>query len=360
MRVLHAHWTALPTTGGVEAHCASVVRQLGALGVDAGLLSGTPDPDAGGYHPALAIGTTPTEAELADLVDRLAEADVAHLHNPQWHKPEVAAEVAGRLRGRDTRLVFDLHNIDADDAQWAFLAGLAPEYVVHSAFVAGEVAAHVPGVGTTVLPLALDRVDTDYRLPRPGAVTVLQPTRLTTWKGSDLTLRAVVTLLRRGVADLGFVHAGTRHLLWPSNIPRSLLDEVALWRARGSIEFTHYSPAQSWAAIAAADVVTHPTADRGAHGEPFSLAVAQAVICGKPVVASDSGNLPALLADYSAATLVPSGDQAALTEALASAVTDPAPATTVADRDLAGRLLTGFATAGARHLDFYKAITGGP
>ncbi|MGX7826341.1 glycosyltransferase family 4 protein [Actinokineospora sp. 24-640] len=356
MRVLHVHWTALPTTGGVEAHCAALIRQLGEVGVDAGLLSGTRDPLVGEYLPALTLGEAPTGAEVANLVDRCAEADVVHLHNPQWHKPDVAEHLARGLAGRGVQVVFDLHNIDANDTQWEFLRGLSAEYVVHSRFVADQVVAHVPGVRATVLPLAMNRVKTDYELPRPGAVTVLQPTRLTTWKGSDLVLRAVVTLLGDGDGDgdLGLVHAGTRHLVWPTGIDESLMAAVAPWRERGRIAFTHYSPAESWAAIAAADVITHPTADRGAHGEPFSLAVAQAVICGKPVVASDSGNLPALLADYSAATLVPAGDQAALTAALAEVVAAPKAAGTAADAALADRLAAAFASSGARHLEFYR------
>lgn len=352
MRILHVHWTALPVTGGVEVHCATVVHQLASLGVDAELLSGTQDADLGRHQAALQLQVKPTSRQLDELVDECRAADVVHWHNPQWHKPSVAAHVAGKLDGK---VVFDLHNIDDRDDHWDFLARLSDHYIAHSDFVADELRRKLSGVRIDVLPLALDREQASYELPRAAGTVAVQPTRLTTWKGSDLSLRAVTDLLDDGSYDLAFVHAGSRNLVWPSNIPDELMVRVKPWSDRGLISFVHYSAAQSWSAIDAADLVLHPTSGRGTHGEPFSLSVAQAVICGKPVVASASGHLPALLASYSAAHLVPPGNQEALTEALAKAVRTRIVANHAGDRDLAERLMAAFLSSGERHLAFYRS-----
>lgn len=127
----------------------------------------------------------------------------------------------------------------------------------------------------------LPLVEEPFELPGTGGTTVLQPSRVTRWKGSHLSLEASLALLDEGV-DLRFVHAGTQHLIWPPGIPDSLLERAGARQKKGRVHFTHYRPEQAWAAVRASDVVVHPTIDRGAHGEPLSLSVAQAVMCGRP------------------------------------------------------------------------------
>ncbi|GAO10833.1 glycosyltransferase family 4 protein [Streptomyces lydicamycinicus] len=360
MRILHVHWTGSPVTGGVETHLRAVVGQLGALPCEVRAVVGTPRSPDCDYDAALDIEVPFAPDGAAALTERCLSADVVHWHNPQWHKPEVVTALVARLRDRrwPGRFVFDLHNIDERPERWEFLAALPGPLAVHSDFVAGEVRRRLPAAEVITLPLALPLCEAPFRLPGgAGGTTVLQPTRMTRWKGSHLSLEASLTLLDEG-ADLHFVHAGTQHLIWPPGIPDTLLERAGVWQEKGRVHFTHYRPEQSWAAIRASDIVIHPTIDRGAHGEPFSLSVAQAVICGRRIIASDSGNLPLLLADYSAATLVPAGDVRALTEALREAVDRPAVAPTTADRALAQHLRDGFATAGRHHLAFYRTLAG--
>ncbi|MYT29620.1 glycosyltransferase [Streptomyces sp. MspMP-M5] len=357
MRILHVHWTGLPVTGGVETHLHAVVRQLGALTREVRAVVGTRQSPGCDYDPALDIAEPFVPARAAALAERCLDADLVHWHNPQWHKPEVVTAVVARLRERRWRgrLVLDLHNIDEQPEQWEFLATLPGPVVAHSAFVADEVRHRLPDADVTTLALALPLEEEPYRLPGEGHPTVLQPSRMTRWKGSHLSLEASMTLLDEGT-ELHFVHAGTQHLIWPPGIPRALLERAEAWQEKGRVHFTHYRPPQSWAAIRASDIVIHPTIDRGAHGEPFSLSVAQAVICGRRILASDSGNLPLLLADYSAATLVPAGDVQALTGALRDAVHRPPVVPTAGDRALAQRLRDDFATAGQRHLAYYQTL----
>ncbi|MGW6947389.1 glycosyltransferase family 4 protein [Streptomyces xanthophaeus] len=358
MRIVHIHWTGLPVTGGVETHLRAVVGQLAVLPCEVRAVVGTRDSPGCAYHPALDIALPSDPAAAAALAESCLDADVLHWHNPQWHRPETVTATARALRERGWhgRLVLDLHNIDESPEQWEFLATLPGVLVAHSPFVAEEVRRRLPAAEVTQLALALPLAEEPFALPGSGgAATVLQPSRMTRWKGSHLSLEASMTLLDEG-ADLHFVHAGTRHLIWPPGIPDSLMERAGVWQDKGRVHFTHYRPEQSWSAIRASQVVIHPTVDRGAHGEPFSLSVAQAVICGRRIVASDSGNLPLLLRDYSAATVVPAGDVRALTAALREALARPAVEPTAADRALAHRLRTQFATAGRRHLDFYRTL----
>ncbi|MFI1966382.1 glycosyltransferase family 4 protein [Streptomyces pathocidini] len=358
MRVLHVHWTARPVTGGVEAHLGAVVHQLGALPCAVGAVAGTRESPGVAYEAALDLQVPAADAEVSALVSRCAGADLVHWHNPQWHKPTVVSAVVSALqdRGWRGRFVFDLHNIDEQPAHWEFLARLPGRLVAHSPFVAEEARGRLGGREVAVLPLALPLREEPYTLPCRDRTVVLQPTRMTRWKGSHLSLEAVLTLLEEG-ADLHFAHAGTRHLIWPPGIPETLLERARDWREKGRVHFVHYTPEQSWAAIRQSDIVLHPTIDRGAHGEPFSLSVAQAVVCGRQVIASDSGHLPRILGGYSAGRIVPAGDLRALTDALREAVRKPLVGQSARDLSLARELREGLATAGAAHLRFYGSLS---
>jgi glycosyltransferase involved in cell wall biosynthesis len=67
----------------------------------------------------------------------------------------------------------------------------------------------------------------------------------------------------------------------------------------------------------AADLYLHP-----ARAESFGLAVLEAMACGVPVVASDVGGIPEIIADGESGLLVPSEDAAALAAATAALLGD--------------------------------------
>jgi glycosyltransferase involved in cell wall biosynthesis len=58
--------------------------------------------------------------------------------------------------------------------------------------------------------------------------------------------------------------------------------------------------------------------------ESFGMAAVEAMACGKPVVAADSGALPSIVADGETGRIVPPGDSAALATAIADYAADPA------------------------------------
>jgi glycosyltransferase involved in cell wall biosynthesis len=72
------------------------------------------------------------------------------------------------------------------------------------------------------------------------------------------------------------------------------------------------------AALNAADLVVHPSSQ-----EIFPNAVGEAMACGRPVVAMDSGGTPELVGtDGIAGVLVPPRDPAALAQAIGSLLAD--------------------------------------
>lgn len=354
MRVLQVSWTALPIAGGVETHLDVLTHQLRRLGATVDVLHGTKEA-AGIYHPQLDI-RRPAGAGVGDVAAIAARYDVVHLHNPQWHKPEVAAALVRALDG--PVVLADVHNVDASPERWAVLAGLDVPLIVHSSFIADQVRAAVPDASVTTVPLALDLRREPYELPAGGTV-ILQPTRLCDWKGSDLSLTAVLDLLDDGY-DLTFVHAGSEHLIWPTGLTDELLDRMKPYQESGRIRLVHYSLAESWSAIAAADLILHPTVADGPHGEPFSLSVAQAIVCGVPVIASTSGYLPRLLDGYGPSRLVPTADGYALREAIRSVLADPLPPPGPAEKARAEDLSRDFTGSGARHIELYERLGSRP
>jgi glycosyltransferase involved in cell wall biosynthesis len=58
--------------------------------------------------------------------------------------------------------------------------------------------------------------------------------------------------------------------------------------------------------------------------ESFGMSAVEAMACGKPVVATDSGALPSIVADGETGRVVAAGDRAALATAIAEYVVDPA------------------------------------
>jgi glycosyltransferase involved in cell wall biosynthesis len=81
------------------------------------------------------------------------------------------------------------------------------------------------------------------------------------------------------------------------------------------------------AALAAADVVLHPS-----DMETFGMSVAEAMACGRPVIATRVGGVPEITGHSGrAGLLVPLGDVTALSEALLHLLGDPARRLTIGE-----------------------------
>jgi glycosyltransferase involved in cell wall biosynthesis len=101
-----------------------------------------------------------------------------------------------------------------------------------------------------------------------------------------------------------------------------------------------------------ADLLAH-----AAEAEPFGLVLAEAQACGVAVVSSDGGGAPEVVGD--AGLLVPSGDVAALRDAIAALLADEPRRAELAARGRAQAERIGdSATQAARLAEMYRRVVG--
>jgi glycosyltransferase involved in cell wall biosynthesis len=133
---------------------------------------------------------------------------------------------------------------------------------------------------------------------------------LETGKGQDVALRALARLRAEGL--------GVTYLIAGAGKHAEQLRDAAEVSGVPSV-FTGYLEGDDVVgALNAADVYLHP-----AREEIFPNAVAEAMACGRPVITSDVGGLPELVGpDRAAGLLVPSGNWAALADAIAACAAD--------------------------------------
>jgi glycosyltransferase involved in cell wall biosynthesis len=143
----------------------------------------------------------------------------------------------------------------------------------------------------------------------PGPVSILfsaQVVDANPRKGSDILIDALNRLGAR--RELRVLLAGHGGEAWSGRVPQ---DVVPLGYLSGTERVA--------AANAAADIVVVPS-----RVENLPNTVTEAMACGRPVAAFDSGGMRDAVIDGETGLLVPSGDAAALAAALARLVDDPA------------------------------------
>jgi glycosyltransferase involved in cell wall biosynthesis len=150
-----------------------------------------------------------------------------------------------------------------------------------------------------------------------GTVRVGLVATMARWKGHEVFLRAL-SMLPKDLPVRGYVIGGpiyaTRGSQYSLDELRSLSSELGL---NGKVIFTGYidDPAP---AIRALDIVVHASTQP----EPFGLAVAEAMACGRPVVASNAGGVSEIISENETALGHAPGDAAALADSMARLATD--------------------------------------
>ncbi|PFG44225.1 glycosyltransferase involved in cell wall biosynthesis [Isoptericola jiangsuensis] len=357
-------------------------RQLRRLGVDVTLLSARAWPEGGrtvplvprpgepvrsvrtvGTHPALflydplpvwrALGEPHDLLDLHEEPFALATAEVLALR--------ALRRAVDRLRGRGgpaaPYLVYSAQNL-RKRYPWPF--GALERAVLRHAGGAhtcnDDAAAHLRHKGlaapAVTIPLGVDvagptaEAPAPRRAPQPGAdVIVGFAGRLEPHKGVRVLLRAVADepRLRLRVAGGG-----------------TLADEVrAAGTAHGRTELLGpLDGADLEAFYRSLDVLAVPSLTTPGWVEQFGRVVVEAMACGTPVVASDSGALPDLVAD--AGLLVPPDDPAALAAALLRVADEPGLAARLraAGHDTAARCA--WPAVGTAYLDLYRTVLAPP
>ena len=167
----------------------------------------------------------------------------------------------------------------------------------------------------------------EWRLPPAGArpPIVLQPTRLTHWKGQTVLLAAMARLAAAGTPAL-VVLAGDAQ--GRDDYVGALERQIAEAGLVGKVIIPGHC-ADMPAALALADVVAVPSIEP----EAFGRVAVEAQAAGVPVVASDLGATaetvlapPAASADGRTGWRVPAGDAVALAAAIGEALALPPPA----------------------------------
>jgi glycosyltransferase involved in cell wall biosynthesis len=185
-------------------------------------------------------------------------------------------------------------------------------------------------------------VDPDIFRPAPAVADQTAPAplhigyagSLIPEKGVDLLLRACAALPGRGWR-LTILGDGPER-------PRltALADAAGI---AGQVTFLGHRPSTQTPDIYRTfDVLVLPSVSRPNWVEQFGRVLTEAMACGVPVVGSDSGEIPHVIGD--AGLIFPEGDAAALCDALARLLADPALRHDLADRGRA-RVLAHFTQA---------------
>jgi glycosyltransferase involved in cell wall biosynthesis len=317
VKVLHVQ--RIGGIGGSERHLLTLLPALAAHGVDVRFLglddtARAPDP----FYEALSVPYVRVPAPR-DIDPRLAlrvrretrTADLVHTHL-------VHADVYGALGAK--RLVSTKHNDD-------------PFRVGAFRFVERELARRASRVIAITEALArfqvervglpVDKVEVIHygldELPaawgtnpadqvRPDARVLLAVCRLEPQKGLDIAVRALPDIRARyPTAELVVLGEGPQRfeleqLAGELQVPVHLLGrvpDVAAWLRR-------------------ADLLVHP-----ARWEGFGLALLEAMLASKPVVATNVSSIPEIVVDGETGLLVPPDDAAALAAAVNRVLGDP-------------------------------------
>ncbi|GAA1732145.1 glycosyltransferase family 4 protein [Isoptericola hypogeus] len=230
---------------------------------------------------------------------------------------------AARLAG--VRAVCHVHEAE-DTGPWAVRAALAAPLLAAHAVVANSAASRAAVVGVVPALAARTRVVHNGvgepgrptgalrdRVPGDPATVVLVG-RLSLVKGTDVALEAVAALRDEGrpvrLLLAGAVFAGYE---W---FERRLRDRAARADLDGAVDFLGY--VDPWPCYEAADVVIVPS-----RIESFGNVAVEAMLAGRPVVASRTQGLVEVVRDGVDGTLVEPEEPAALARAVAAVLDDP-------------------------------------
>jgi glycosyltransferase involved in cell wall biosynthesis len=154
-------------------------------------------------------------------------------------------------------------------------------------------------------------------LAMQGTVRVGLVATMARWKGHEVFLRAL-SILPKALPIRGYVIGGpiyaTRGSQYSVDELRNLASSLGL---NGKVAFTGYVD-DSASAMRALDIVVHASTQP----EPFGLAVAEAMACGRPVVASNAGGVSEIISEDETALGHVPGDAAALAECIARLAAD--------------------------------------
>jgi glycosyltransferase involved in cell wall biosynthesis len=317
MKVLHIH--RIGGIGGSERHLLTLMPALAERGVDVRFLglddtSRAPDP----FYQALTVPyvrfPTPHDIDprLALRVRReTRNADLVHTHL-------VHADVYGALGAR--RLVSTKHNDDPFRAgafrfvERALTQRASRVIAITEALARFQVErVGLPADKVEVIHYGLDELPPAWGSNppddvRPDARVLLAICRLEPQKGLDIAVRAL--------PDIRAHHPQAELVVLGEGPQRSALEQLAT-----ELHVPLHLPGRvpdvaAW--LRRADLLVHP-----ARWEGFGLALLEAMLAAKPVVATSVSSIPEIVVDGETGLLVAPDDPAALAAAVTRVLDDP-------------------------------------
>jgi glycosyltransferase involved in cell wall biosynthesis len=310
--------------GGSERHLLTLLPALERLGVEL-VFVGLDDPawDPAPFYDALTVPTVrlPAPRDLDPLVPlrlrralRSVRPDVVHTHL-------VHADVYGALAGARP-LVSTKHNDDPfrtgpfRHVERALARRVDRVIAITEALARFTVeAVGLPREKVEVVPYGLDESPASWG-PNPpvvvpeGAHVLLAVCRLARQKGLDVAVQALARV-RETQPDAVLVVLG-------EGPERATLERLASELGLGSAVFLPGRVGDVAAWLERAALLVHPV-----RWEGFGLALLEAMLASRPVVASGVSSVPEIVADGETGLLVPPDDAEALAAAVAGLLGDP-------------------------------------
>jgi len=389
MRILMLSWEFPPRmVGGLGRHVDALTHALVAAGHEVHLVTREhPDAptreDVDGIN-VVRVDASPPSVPFDDFVpwvlafntsvltqaSRLAhehEFDVVHVHD--WLVASAGAGIAdafdlplvatvhatefgrhqGHLPGPMNRLIHSVEGWLVDRARHTIVCSTYMRDQVHTLFGAPD--ARVDVIPNGVAMDAFELPDAEVaalrsRLVEDDAHLVLFAGRLEYEKGVQTVLHALERLTDR-VGPVRFLIAGVGTY---SEELRALVEELGLTHR---VRFTGFLEERALRLhYAAADVAVAPSIY-----EPFGLVAVEAMACGTPVVASDTGGLREIVAGGHGLSFPPQ-DAEQLAERIAQVLTHPAETAATVERARERiRALYDWRDVAARTVEVYARVT---
>ena len=365
VRAMQLSWEYPPRiVGGLGRHVAALTAALGRAGHDVEVVARehptAPSREDIGRVRVTRVDATPPVVPFDDLLPwvmafntavlaagaaaaRTRPVDVVHVHD--WLVAAAGAELADLL---DVPLVATVHATEWGRHRGHLPAGISPTIHAVEGWLVERADAVItcstymrdqvrdlfgrPEADIDVIPNGVDvdwfHLDPDevraFRrtLAADGTHLVLFAGRLEYEKGVQTVLHALERVTDR-VGPVRFLVAGVGTY---TDELRALVDRLGLGHR---VRFTGFLDERALRLhYAAADVAVAPSLY-----EPFGLVAAEAMACGTPVVASDTGGLREILAGGHGLTFPPE-DAEGLADRIVEVLTDPELAAGLVDRGL--------------------------
>jgi glycosyltransferase involved in cell wall biosynthesis len=241
---------------------------------------------------------TPRDVRLAAWATLVRQASIVYRYNLNYRPPRNDLMDRAYLR-RVSACVYQSRWIRDDAARAPWLRRL-PHFLIPNGYDLDRYAPR-PEAG---------RAFRERYGIAPDARVVLTSAKLTRNKGHEVAIAALGRLHAAGVPLV--------YLICGDGGREAELQTLARTVRLPAVFTGLLEPAEIVSALAAADVVVHPSLN-----EIFPNAVGEAMACGRPVIAADAGGTAELVGSNGAGVLVPPGDTDTLAVAVRELLDDP-------------------------------------